>query len=129
MKLFKKFLIVSLLGFAFTFVATHFADFNFAHTTAEASSLKNDVKSKSTATLTNTVDKAGSNVVKFARDIGIVALIVLLIAMGYSLFVKKSVEGLADMKGRMGAACIAIAFVFFSEQILGALFGIFGYTI
>ena len=115
------------MTFAFSFVLTNVGDFAFQDV-AEAS-LKDDVSSNSTTTLTNTVDKAGRNIVKTARDIGVVALVILLIWMGYSLFIKKSAEGLADMKGRLGAAVLAIAFVFFSEQILGAIFGIFGYTL
>lgn len=128
MSLVKKILVVTLMTFALGVVLPYVSDFSFQHV-AEASSLKDSVKTKTTTTLTNTVDGAGKNIVKTARDIGVVGLIVLLIWMGYSLFVKKSVEGIADMKGRLGGAIIAIALIFFSEQILGAIFGIFGVTI
>lgn len=131
MKLLKKIVAVTLLAFALGLVITHVGDFSLTHVAeaADPPSLKNTVKSKTTTTLTNTVDSAGSSIVKLARDIGVVALIILLIWMGYSLFIKKSSEGLADMKGRMGLAVLAVAFIFFSEQILGAIFGIFGVTL
>ena len=95
---------------------------------AEAS-LKSTVKSNSTEDLTETVDNAGQEIVKLGRDIGIVLLVVMIGWMGYSLVIKKSAEGLADMKGRMVGVIIAVALIFFSEQILGAIFGIFGYKI
>lgn len=126
--LFKKVIVVALLSFALGIALPYVSDLHF-YDVAEASSLKDSVKSNSTTTLTKTVDTAGTNVVKLGRDLGIVGLVIMLVWMGYSLFVKKSVEGLAEMKGRLGAALVAIAFIFFSEQILGAIFGIFGYTI
>lgn len=127
LKLYKKVVAVTLLSFVFMFFVTQIGDFHISPT-AEAT-LKSTVKSNSTTTLTTTVDTAGKSAVKIARDIGIVGLVIMIVWMGYSLFFKKSAEGLADMKGRLGLLIIAVAFVFFAEQILGAIFGIFGYTI
>lgn len=99
-------------------------EFGF-ETTAEAS-LKDKVKSSNIEDLENTVDNAGVQIVDLARDIGIVVAIIVILWAAYSLLIKKSAEGLADMKGRMGVLLIAIGFIFFTEQILGAILGLFG---
>ncbi|MFS0783403.1 hypothetical protein [Bacillus sp. 1P06AnD] len=122
--LFKKMTVVSTLCLGFLFLFHVMGSFDVAH----ADSLKGNVKSDSGTALFNTIDNFGAQLVKLARQIGVVALVILVVWMGYSLFIKKSAEGLADMKGRLGAMCIAIAFVFFSEKIIGAILGMFGYT-
>ncbi|MEK5217743.1 hypothetical protein [Psychrobacillus sp. FSL H8-0487] len=93
--------------------------------TAEAT-LKSQIKANNQDKLEATIDKAGKEVVNTAREIAIVALVVLIIWMAYSLLIKKSAEGLADMKGRLGGVVIAVAFIFFTDQILGAIFGVLG---
>jgi hypothetical protein len=97
--------------------------------TAEATSLKSQINSNSTTTLTTSVDTAGANIIKLAKDIALVVLFILIIWMGYSVWFKKTAEGLADMKGRLIGLLIAIAFVFMPEKILGALFKLFGITL
>lgn len=129
---FMKIAILSLvttfiLSFGIGDVIAHQFGMETTHT-AEAA-LKNKVKKNSTSTLESTIEGAGDKVVSLAREVAIVAVILIVIWMGYSLLIKKSAEGLADMKGRLGALVLALIFVFFSEQVLGALFGIFGYTI
>lgn len=111
-------LVVLLFGFS-QYIGIDFSD------TAEAS-LKSQIQSNDQKKLEKTVDTAGQNFVKTAREIAIVALVVLLAFMAYSLFIKKSVEGVADVKGRLLGLLIAIAFIFFPEQLIGAIFGIFG---
>lgn len=94
--------------------------------TAEAGSLKSQIKANNQDKLEQTVDNAGKEVVNTAREIAIAALVVLVIWMAYSLLVKKSVEGIADVKGRLIGLIIAVALIFFTDQILGAIFGILG---
>ncbi|MGA5692686.1 hypothetical protein [Cytobacillus pseudoceanisediminis] len=124
MKLLKRVLVILTASLVLGLTVSQIGDFGLAPT-AEAS-LKSTVSKNTTTTLTNTVDSAGKNVVKLARDIAVAVLVFLICWMGYSLFFKKSAEGLADLKGRMGLALAAVAFIFFPEQILGAIFGIFG---
>jgi uncharacterized Tic20 family protein len=129
MSLFKKVLMVSVLACTFLFGAyVGIGDIDLSDV-AEAASLKDTVKSKTTTTLTKTVDDAGKNFVKLARDIAVAGLVIVLVTMAYSMFIKKSVEGLADMKSRMGIVVLAVAFIFFTEQILGAIFGLLGYKL
>lgn len=129
LKIPKKTLVMILSVFLFTFALPYFAPDLAGVGTAEAATLKDSIKANSTTTLTSTVNNAGTSVVKLARDIAFVVLIVLIIWMGYSLWVKKTAEGLADMKGRLAGLLLAVAFVFMPEKILGAIFGIFGITI
>lgn len=121
------FMIISVLLLAFVFA--YFVPSLTGMDTAEATSLKSKVSSNNTTTLTKTVDDAGNTVVKLARDIAVVVLILLLIWMGYSVWFKKTAEGLADMKGRLFGALIAIVFVFMPEKILGVIFKMFGITL
>lgn len=88
--------------------------------------LKSQIKANNQDKLEQTIDNAGQEAVDTARELAIAALVVLIIWMAYSLLIKKSAEGLADMKGRLGGVIIAIAFIFFTDQILGAIFGILG---
>lgn len=113
-----------ILGLSFT--VSHFGYIDLGTDQVAEASLKSKVTSNNTKQVESTVDKAGSGVIKLARDIGVVVLVVMLVWAGYSLFVKKSAEGLADMKGRLGVMILAIAFIFFSEQIIGAILSIFG---
>jgi hypothetical protein len=96
---------------------------------ASAADLKSQVKANNVGELTKTVDNAGSQIVDIARQIAIVVAIVVIIWGAYSLFIKKSAEGLADMKGRMGVLFLALAMIFFTEKILGAVFGLLGVKI
>lgn len=103
--------------------------FGFESTNIAEASLKGQVKSSNINELENTVDNAGKQIVDLAREIAIVIAVIVIIWGAYSLFVKKSAEGLADMKGRMGVLLLAIAMIFFTEKILGAIFGLFGVSI
>ncbi|WP_019156883.1 hypothetical protein [Robertmurraya massiliosenegalensis] len=129
--LIKKILIVLLavlvLSLGIGQVISH--QFNLELTNVAEASLKSKVSGSNLNQLEKTVDSAGNTLVKFARDIAIVVAIILIMLMAYSLFIKKSAEGLADMKGRMGGLILAIALIFFTEQILGAILGIFGVKI
>jgi hypothetical protein len=124
LKLLKRVLVILTASLVLGLTISQIGDFGLAPT-AEAT-LKDTVTKNTTTTLTNTVDTAGKSVINLARDIAVVVLVFFLCWMGYSLFIKKSAEGLADLKGRMGLALAAVAFIFFPEQILGAIFGIFG---
>lgn len=121
----RKSLIALMAIFVLTFGVAQFLGIE-VYDTAEAS-LKSAVKSKSIKDLENTVDKAGKTLVDTAREIAIVAAVIVMITMAYSLFWKKSAEGLADMKLRFGGLLVAIAMIFFTETILSFLFGLFGY--
>lgn len=102
-------------------------EFGFETTNVAEASLKGAVKKNNgTSQLEKTVDKAGNEIVKLARDVAIVVAVIVIVWAAYSLFVKRSAEGLADMKGRMGVLLLAIALIFFTEQILGAILGMFG---
>ena len=93
---------------------------------AEAS-LRSKVTSSNGEELTNTIDNAGASIIATLRQIAIIVCVLLCVWMGYSVWIKKTAEGLADIKGRLLALVIGLAFVFFAEQIIGTLLGWFGY--
>lgn len=126
-KVFLTFLATLVLSFGIgQFLSYHFG---FESTNIAEASLKDQVKKSNIDDLEKTVDKAGNQVVDLAREIAIVVAIIVIVWAAYSLFIKKSAEGLADMKGRMGVLLLAIAMIFFTEKILGAVFGLFGVEI
>lgn len=129
MNQFKKIAIMMLFAFSLTFTVSYLGLGDFNTTEVAEATIKSKVNSNSSTTLNSTVDKAGSSLVKLARDIAVVVLVLVIIWAGYSLFVKKSAEGLADLKGRMGVIVVAIAFIFFAEQIIGAILKLFGATL
>lgn len=130
MNITKKILIALLATFILSFgLGPIESQIGLEPTDTASAALKDDIKKNNIEDLEKTVDGAGTNFVKLAREVAIVVAVILVILMAYSLFVKKSVEGLADMKGRLGGLLIALAFVFFTEQILGAIFGLFGVKI
>jgi len=126
-KVFISLLALMILTFSVGEVISH--QFNLESANTAHASLKAKIKSNNEKQLEDTVNDAGESIVDFTREVAIVVSVLVLIWMGYSLFIKRSAEGLADMKGRMGGLIVALAFVFFTEQILGAIFGIFGVKI
>ena len=130
MNMTKKILIALLATFILSFgLGTIGSQIGLEPTDTASAALKDDIKANKIEDLEKTVDGAGKNFVGLAREVAIVVAVIIVILMAYSLFVKKSVEGMADMKGRLGGLLIALAFVFFTEQILGAIFGLFGVKI
>lgn len=127
MSLMKKVLLTMAAVFILT-SSLSFLGLGIGENEAEASVISN-IKSKDKNSLTTFAKKATDDFVKVARDIGIYALVFIIIWMGYSVFIKKSAEGLADMKGRLGLLILIVVFVFFTEDIIGTLFGILGYKV
>lgn len=93
---------------------------------AEAS-LRSKVTSADAKELEDTIDHAGASIIDTAREIAIVLCVLVSASMGYSLWIKKTAEGLADVKGRVGALIFGLIFVFFPEQIIGTILGWLGY--
>lgn len=114
--------VLALLSF---FSFTLFPDI-FGIETAEAT-LKSQIQSNNQAKLEKMADDAGKNIIKTAREIGFVFLAITVISMAYSVWFKKTAEGLADMKGRLLMVVLAVVFLFFTESILGTIFGLLGY--
>ena len=127
--LFKKTILSFMAFFILSFGFTSIMGIETTHVAEATGTLKSQIKANDQKKLEETVDKAGSAFVKSAREIAIAVLVVLVVWMAYSLLIKKSAEGLADMKARMGVAIVAIAFIFFTNQILGFLFGILGVSL
>ena len=93
---------------------------------AEAT-LRSKVTSGSGDELVEALDKAGLTVVDILRQLAMVICVLVAMSMGYSLWIKKTAEGLADVKGRAGALAGGLFFVFFAEKIIGTLLKVFGY--
>lgn len=92
--------------------------------------LKASIKSNnSTDKIESTFEKGAKSLVDLGREIAYAAAVIFLLSMGYSLWIKKSAEGLADMKARTGLLIVSIFCIFFAEQILGAIFSMLGYSV
>lgn len=103
-------------------------DFGILNTdVVEADTLKSQILSNNAEKLEKTADSAVSGAVKTAREIAFGVILAVAIWIGYAILIKKSAEGLADVKGRLAVILIAVAFIFFAETIIGTLFGWLGY--
>lgn len=118
----KKPWVISLLV-----MSTFYIVFGFIGTDVAEASLRSKVTAGNGDELMNTIDSAGSYFVNIARQAAVVVCVIIAIWMGYSLWVKKTVEGIADVKGRLLTLVLGLACVFFAEKIIGTALKMLGY--
>lgn len=103
----------------YSFVGAHVAE----------ATLRSRVTSGSGDELVNTIDKAGVSLLDIGQQLSIVAAVLLVLWMAYSILFKKTAEGLADVKGRLLGLVVALFCAWKPEIIIGSLLKFFGVDI
>ena len=101
--------------------------YGFVNIDIAEASLRSRVTAGNGDELLDSIDKAGSSLVDIARQAAIIVCVLIAIWTGYALWVKKTAESWADVKGRLLALAGGLLFVFFAEKIIGTMLKIFGY--
>ena len=101
--------------------------YGFVDVDVAEASLRSKVTSSNSKELETVIDNAGSSIIDTIRQVAIIFCVLLVASMGYSVWIKKTAEGLADVKGRLIGLVLGLVCVFFSESIIGTVLGWFGY--